>query len=83
MLPGLANGWTVGEKAFSYLRAMDEKKIASPPGCGHTRDKIGFLRASEDTNERLQRGEKQIQCPECDLWLRPEEIGAESTGTAK
>ena len=64
---------------------MTRKKSTTllPTACGHhTRDQLSFLRAFQDAEQRLAKGEKQTQCPECHLWLWPEEMGVKPPSAA-
>jgi hypothetical protein len=46
----------------------------------HKPDGFNYLHASIDAEERLERGERQRQCPICFLWHWPHEWGDEPTG---
>ena len=46
----------------------------------HKPDGFNYLHASIDAEERLDRGERQRQCPLCYLWHWPHEWGDEPAG---
>ena len=46
-------------------------------GClHHQRSGLGYLAWHEDAERRMDRGEKQVRCPDCHLWLWPHEMGS-------
>lgn len=36
---------------------------------------LGYVDAAEDAEQRMARGERQVQCPTCRLWFWPDELG--------
>jgi hypothetical protein len=46
----------------------------------HRPDNFAYVHASIDAEERLERGERQRQCPLCFLWHWPHEWGGEPAG---
>ncbi len=57
---------------------MNAKREA--PCNGHTSTLLPFMAAQADAAERLRRGEQQVQCPHCLLWLWPHELSAPNAG---
>ena len=43
--------------------------IPRTPLCTHADSDMGYLEAHWDGQKRLKRGEKQIQCKHCGLWI--------------
>ena len=42
--------------------------------CNHTTSKkLGYIDDYHDAEKRQKKGEKQIQCPVCKLWIRESE----------
>lgn len=41
----------------------------------HKVDNLGFLAWFEDAEKRHRKGQKQIQCPDCKLWIWPDMFG--------
>lgn len=53
------------------------KRVAIPPCPWHTQDKLSYLRASEDADNRMANGERQSQCHVCGYWFWPHEFGVD------
>ena len=45
-----------------------------PKRCNHG-PKLPYLDAHYDAEDRLARGEKQVRCQECGLWVWEKEVG--------
>ncbi len=41
----------------------------------HTRSTLGYIAWHRWAERRARKGDKQTQCPDCKLWLFPEEWG--------
>ena len=56
------------------------KVVTKPPRCPHhSPQPSGLYAILYDAEDRIKRGEKQVQCPVCKLYFWPDEMGVKET----